>query len=360
VIIMSIGDPDFDTPAEITDAAIAALRAGDTHYTGCAGRPPLRQAIAHWHSERTGCATEPGQVVAVAGAQCALYAALACICDPGDEVIMPEPAYVTYPAAIGAQGARVIRTPARRDGSLRPDIAAIEAALSPRTRAIVFASPNNPSGVTLDSTELAAIAELAQKHNCWVIQDEVYADLVFDSKAHSICALPGMAQRAVSVSSLSKSHAMTGWRVGWLVGPKPLADHAENLALCMLYGLPGFIQAAAQVALSSEVAEAAEMKTTYRNRRDLVTHTLNSGIGHNYCLTPAAGMFTLLDIRPTGLSGEQFCRQLYDQERVSVLDATTFGDSTAGYVRLSFADAEMQLREGCARIVRFYRKLLDR
>lgn len=355
VIVMSIGDPDFATPDAITRTAISALNAGDTHYTGIAGRQPLREAIAKHHEQRTGRVTSADEVVTLAGAQCALYTALACLCDPGDEVIVPEPAYVTYPAAIGAQGARMVRTPARVDGSLRPDVNAIAAAMNPRTRAILFASPNNPTGISLNSDELAQIARLAQTHHCWVIQDEVYADLVFDGSAPSVSSLPGMTDRAISISSLSKSHAMTGWRVGWLIGPRALAHHAANLALCMLYGLPGFIQQAAITALGDASNEVADMTGIYRRRRDLVIDALHRGIGQQHCVVPTAGMFAMLDVRPTGLPSAEFSAQLFDHERVSVLDAGAFGHSSDGYVRVSFTSSDTQLAEGCKRIARFYR-----
>lgn len=352
VIVMSIGDPDFATPETICAAAVAALRAGDTHYTGCVGRHALRAQVALAHQQRTGVPTSAEQVVVLAGAQCGLFSTLQCLCDTGDEVIALDPCYVTYEAAIGASGARMIRALPLSDASFRPDLEAVAAAITPKTRVLLFATPNNPTGVAYTRQELSGLAEFARRHDLWVVSDEVYADLLFEGEHCAIAGLPDMADRTVTVSSLSKSHAMTGWRSGWVVAPEALTPHLSNLALCMLYGLPGFVQQAALVALRDGASTVSEMRDTYRARRNLVTGLLRDQLG-DACRIPQAGMFALLDIRSTGMNSGDFCRALYRERGVSVLDASAFGPSASGFVRLSFTLDQAALTEGCRRILDF-------
>ncbi len=351
VIVMSVGDPDFATPPGIVEAAIAALRAGDTHYTPIVGQPSLRAAVAERYSARTGREADPDQVVILAGAQNGLFACALCLTGPGDEVVVPVPMYVTYEATIGAAGARLVPVACDPDGGFRPDPARLEAALTPRTRALFFANPNNPTGVVMRREELEAIADLARRYDLWVVSDEVYADLVFDGEHLSIAALPEMAERTVIVSSLSKSHAMPGWRTGWAIAPRELVPHLTNLALCMLYGLPGFAQAGALEALTRSDGESARMRGQFRRRRDSVINAL-AGVKGIRCLKPQAGMFLLMDVRGTGIGGAEFAEKLYRASGVSLLDAAPFGGAD-GFVRLSFSSDEAQLAEGCRRIADF-------
>ncbi len=358
VIVMSVGDPDFATPEPITEAGVRALRAGDTHYTVISGREALRRAIAEETMRNGGPQIGAENVIVAAGAQNALFSASMCLFSPGDEVIALDPMYVTYEATVEAAGARLVRVKARDDGSFRPDVAAIDAAVTERTRAILLATPNNPSGVALSHDELEAIAAIARRHDLWVVSDEVYAELIFDGDHQMIAALPGMAERTVTVSSLSKSQAMTGWRAGWLVGPVELVRHVENLSLCMLYGLPGFVQEAALVALTEARGEMARMRDVYRRRRDLVMSEL-AGVPGLRAVAPQAGMFLLVDVRATGMSALDFAWALFRETGVSLLDGKAFGDSTSGHVRLSYTLGEEALREGCRRIRRFAEELGD-
>ncbi len=350
VIILSVGDPDIETPQPVLERAIAALRAGDTHYTPVPGRDQLREAIARMHRERTGQAVEAANVIFLAGAQNALFIASLCLAGPGDEVIAFEPLYPTYPATIEVSGARMVRVPAPAANGFRVDIAALESAITPRTRAIFFATPNNPSGAIIGAADLAAIGELARRHALWVVADEVYAGLAPGGRVPSLAvALP---EQVITVSSLSKTHAMPGWRAGWLVGPRRLVAHAEALALCMLYGLPGFVQEASLTALGVAAAAESRMREFCAQRRDMVMSGL-AGIGGLRCHAPDAGMFILIEVGGTGMSGYDFMCQLYRSEGVSVLDGGAFGRGTAGFVRLCYATEEATLREACSRIRRF-------
>jgi len=352
VIVLSIGDPDFATPAAIAERAIAAIRAGDTHYTDIAGRQALRAAIAAEHRRGGGAAVGPENVIVLAGAQNALFAASLCLFGVGDEVLVLDPMYVTYEASIRASEAEVVPVSPKPESGFRPDPTAVARAVTPRTRGILFANPSNPSGVVMTAAELDGIAAVARQHDLWVIADEVYASLAFEAPHLSMAALPGMAERTVTVGSLSKSQAMTGWRCGWMIGPEALIRHADNLSLCMLYGLPGFIQEAAVLALTEARGEMDRMRDVYRRRRDLV-HDALAAVPPLRLLQPQAGMFLMADVRGTGLSSAEFAWGLLRQEGVSVLDATAFGPSAAGYVRISFSVGEAELREACARIRRY-------
>ncbi|NWN82148.1 MAG: pyridoxal phosphate-dependent aminotransferase [Halomonas sp.] len=339
ITILSVGDPDFDTPRPIVESAVASLRDGATHYSDVQGKLELRQAIVDDYRRR-GVEAGPDNLIIMAGAQCGLYAAAQCLLDPGDEVLVPEPCYVTYEAVLHATGAEMVQVPMDGEAGFRLDPAALEAAITPRTRALLLNSPHNPSGQLIDADTWAAIAELCRRHDLWMISDEVYAELIFEGEHLCPAGLPGMAERSVVVSSLSKSHAMTGWRLGWVLGPETLIQHLSHLALCMLYGCPDFIQDAACDALETPPHELAEMREIYRTRRDVVCEALAESPAVT-AVRPPAGMFLMVDIRATGLSSQAFADRLLDEEGVSVLSGEAFGPSAAGFVRLSLTvDAE--------------------
>ncbi|MED5609383.1 MULTISPECIES: pyridoxal phosphate-dependent aminotransferase [unclassified Pseudomonas] len=349
ILLLSVGDPDFDTPAPIVQSAIDSLLAGHTHYSDVRGKRNLREAIARRHSQRSGQAVDADAVVVLAGAQCALYAVAQCLLDPGDEVIVAEPMYVTYEAVFGACGAKVVPVPVRSENGFRVQPGDVAALVTPRTRAIALNSPHNPSGASLPRATWEALAVLCIEHDLWMISDEVYSELVFDGEHISPASLPGMAERTATLNSLSKSHAMTGWRVGWVVGPRELCGHLENLALCMLYGSPDFIQDAACTALEARLPELEAMREAYRQRRDLVLDCLDGCVGLR-ALRPDGGMFVMVDIRPTGLSAQAFADLLLDRHGVSVLAGEAFGPSAAGHIRLGLVLGAEPLREACRRI----------
>ena len=354
IIVLSVGDPEFATASSVVDAAIQALRDGDTHYTTPAGRPELRSRIASLHTRLSGQETHADNVAVVNGTQNGLFCAAQCVCEAGDEVLVPEPMYLTYEATIRATGARLIAVPVLEGSDFRVDLAAMARAVTPRTRAIFFATPCNPTGVVMRQDELQGIADIARRHDLWVVADEVYASLCFESPHISIGSLPGMAQRTVTVNSFSKSHAMAGWRCGWVIAPAELTAHIGNLVLCMLYGAPGFIQQAACTALDQFDALTSATRETYRLRRDL-SHQLLKDVPGLRCLLPQAGMFMLVDVRGTGLSANTFAWGLLRETGVSVLDGQAFGPSAAGFVRLGFVVPQDRLREACSRIARYAR-----
>ncbi|KVN31955.1 aspartate aminotransferase [Burkholderia pyrrocinia] len=355
-IILSVGDPDFATPDVIVERAVAALRGGDTHYSEVRGRAELRAAIAREHAKASGQAVGPEHVIVTAGAQNALFAMAMCLCEAGDEVLVPEPMYLTYEASVRASGATLVPVPVDASRGFHLDFDALEAAVTPRTKAIFFATPCNPTGVVMPRADLERIARLACERDLWVVSDEVYAALTFERDMVSIASLPGMAERTVTLGSLSKSHAMPGWRVGWAIGPTELIEHAERLALCMLYGLPGFIQQAAVTALDNRAAIVADMRELYRRRRDLAYARLRDVPGL-HCLLPEAGMFMMVDVRGTGLDAHAFTWGLFRAKQVALLDASAFGDTASGFVRFGFVVDDARLTDACERIAAFVASL---
>ena len=245
----------------------------------------------------------------------------------------------------------MVRVPQSAEQGFRPDVDAIRAAVTERTKAIVT-TPNNPTGVVLSRDELAAIGEIAFEHDLWIIADEVYADLVFDGEHVSMASLPGMAERTVTVASLSKSHAMTGWRAGWVIGPPELIRHIDALQINVQYGLPGFVQEGALAAVTEYRQASGPMREIYRRRRDLAASILDKAPEIDV-LVPEAGMYLLVDVRRVAESGAAFARALFDEHRVSVVDAAAFGAPTGGWIRMSFTIDDEALAEGCQRIVEF-------
>ncbi len=356
VISLTVGDPDQAPPGPVIDATIEALRRHRTGYSSMVGYPRVREAIAARCQRRTGQPCTADNVVVTPGAQGGVFCALQCLAGPGDEVIVPEPVYATYEAVIGASGARMVNVPLRADRGFHPDLDAITQAVTPRSRAIWINSPHNPTGAVFTAEEIGAIAGLCRERNLWLVSDEVYEDLAFARPHVSPWSLPGMVERTVVVSSLSKSHAMPGFRLGWIIGPPALSGHLFNLLLCMTYGSPAFIQDGVLPALEHDLPEIAALREEYRNRASLLSRTLAEA--PNCRVTPPeGGMFVLLDIRGTGLGSEAFARALLEHEDVAVLPCDGFGPSAAGHLRISLTAPEPRLAEAGRRIVRFAGRL---
>ncbi len=352
VFFLTIGDPDFATPPAITDAAIASLRSGRTHYTPALGELKLRTAIAQQHTQVSGQPVSSDNVAVVAGAQCGLYATAICLLQAGDEVIVSEPLYSTYEPVIGASGATLVPVPLRPELDFHFDPAELAAAVTPRTRALMINTPHNPTGSMLGPAEIETLADLSTRHNLWLITDEVYSSFTYTRPHLSPASLPALADRSVVISSLSKSHAMTGWRLGWVIGPETFIGHVDNLLSAMLFGQPPFIQDAALHALIQEQAAVEQMHTAYRTRRDLV-YAAFAGSTSASCHPPEGGIYMLIDVRATGLSDYDFAHALLEAEGVALLPGVAFGASLAGYVRLSLTAPDEVLREASRRIRRF-------
>lgn len=352
VILLTIGDPDFDTPAPIVDATIQSLRNGRTHYIPAAGELSLRKAIAEQHMRQTGQPVSYENVAVMQGAQCGLYVATQCLLQSGDEVILPDPVYSTYPPTIGATGAKAVYVPLHADCNFHPDLAEIAAAITPNTRAILLNTPHNPTGSVLRRDEFEQLADLALEHDLWLITDEVYSNFTYTHPHFSPAGIPRIADHCVTISSLSKSHAMTGWRVGWMIGPQALIAHADLLLSVMAYGGAPFVQDGALVALTSEIAEVEAMRLAYRRRAEVVAEYLSDTPGIHCCETEG-GMYALLDVRETGLPSMQVADQLCEEAHVALLPGDAFGPNLQGYLRLSLVVPEARLVEACARVRRF-------
>ncbi len=349
VIILSIGDNEIDTAGPIVDAAISALKSGDTHYTDVHGRPQIRQAVADYQKRVFDHDVLAQNVTITAGTQNALFISMLLLLEPGDEVIVADPMYVTYSATLTASGAKIVRLPCRRENDFMPNPSELETLVTDKTKALFFASPVNPTGAVFSKDTLMEIAQISQRYDLWVVADEVYGALVFDGQHTVMASLPGMSERCITLGSLSKSHAMAGWRVGWAIGPDEFSQKAAELCMCMTYGLPGFIQQAAIVALEHDTTTLNEL---YRKRRDFALGVM-SGLPNSNCSCPKSGMFLLLPIDKTGMTSDEFVRALYKQTGVSVLDAELFGEELRNMVRINFTLDEQELTIGLSRIKSF-------
>lgn len=355
IIHLGVGDPDFDSPKGVVDAAIAALRSGRTHYPAIAGEPGLKSAVAHAASAQYGVAIDSRQVTVFPGAQCALFAAMLCLSGPDDEVILLEPFYATYEGVAQAGGASVVSVPMPAQNRFEPDIESITNAVTDKTRVILANSPGNPSGAVFSEAEWNALLRLCRADNIWLISDEVYSSFVFDGRHCCPMSLPAGSGNVVVVNSVSKSHAMTGWRLGWTVSPPELSAQLAVLAQALLFGVSQFTQDAAIVALSQSHPELPIMQQAFRARRNLLCDGLEATEGlivHR----PAGGMFVLVDVSSLGCDGERFANSLLDYGGVAVVPGVAFGDSMKNYVRIGYLVDESKLRVAVQRISKFVRE----
>lgn len=356
VILLTVGDPDQPPPEAVIEATVQALRAHRTGYAPITGYPDLRSAIAQRVARRSGQPCAADNVVVVAGAQAGVYSAIQCLAGPGDEVIVPEPVYATYEGVIASAGARMVNVPLRSENGFHPDIDSLARAITPRTRVLWVNTPHNPTGAVMTRAEMEAVAALCRRHDLWLLSDEVYEDLAFARPHVSAWSLPRMAERTVVVSSLSKSHAMPGFRLGWIIAPDTMTRHLFHVLLCMLYGGPPFIQDGALAALRHELPEVSALHAAYRDRAAFFCRRLAEA-PRCRVTTPEGGMFVLLDIRATGLSARDFAHRLLQQEGVALLPCDGFGPSAAGQLRVSLTAPDERLEAAATRIVRFARGL---
>lgn len=357
VVILSIGDPDFETPEAITKAMVEKVQGGDTHYGWIDGGPDLKAAIAGYHTRQTGQQVGPANISMTLGAQGGLYGAVMCIAADGDEVIVPQPVYVTYESVVQASGATMVHAPLRAERGFHLDAADVEAVVTPRSRAVMINTPHNPTGAAYRRDDLMALGEVCKAHDLWLISDEVYSRTLFDGRQHvSPAALPGLAERTIVVDSLSKSHAMTGWRVGWTVGPEEFTRHMYYLGLALHYGPPTFIQSSVAVAFAEDFPEVEAMRAQYEIRRNLVCDALE-GNKRVRVIKPEGSCFMMMDVRDSGLSSHEFAHRLLEEAGVSLLPGEGFGPSGSGFVRFSLTAPDADLAEAAQRITRFVNTL---
>jgi aspartate/methionine/tyrosine aminotransferase len=353
MIHLQIGEPDFDTPAHVRDAAKRALDDGATHYAPFPGIPELRTAIAEDVTRRKGVAADPSQVfVTVGGKGVMLYAILGLI-DPGDEVIVPDPGYPIYESLTRFVGATPVPIPIRMEHDFRLDVEELAGLITPRTRLLIINSPANPTGGVLTRSDLVRIAELAQEHDLWVMTDEIYGRILYDGAEHiSIASLPGMADRTIVLDGFSKTFAMTGWRLGYAVVPDSLREVFGELVINTISCAPTFAQVGAVAALTGPQDDVDAMVVEFKARRDLIVAGLNE-INGIRCATPLGAFYAFPDISGTGLSGADFAERLLTEADVCVLAGTAFGGVGNDHIRISYANSRENLTEALHRIGRF-------
>ncbi|WP_299854205.1 pyridoxal phosphate-dependent aminotransferase [uncultured Roseobacter sp.] len=330
---LTIGEHDIRTAAPILQEMHATAMGGHTGYAAVPGTGSLRDTVAARVAERTGVPTTRKNVLITPGGQAALFAAHMAACDPGDTALYIDPYYATYPGTLRGVGAipQAIETRAR--DAFQPRAEAIRAHSKP-ARSLLINTPNNPTGVVYSDATLQEIAGICQADDLWLISDEVYDTQVWEGRHLSPRALPGMAERTLVVGSMSKSHAMTGSRCGWIVGPEAAIERLITLATHTTYGVPGFIQDASQFALTQGEAFEAEIAAPFQRRRAIATQVLaqQNTVG----LVPAQGaMYLMLDIRATGMTGEDFAYDLLDAHHIAVMPGESFGTSAAGHIRVA-------------------------
>lgn len=356
IIHLGVGDPDFATPPAIVDAAIGAMQSGRTHYSAIPGEPGLRSAIADDFTVRNGTTITAEQINVFPGAQCALFATLLCLAGPEDEVILLEPFYATYEGVARAGGAEVVTVPMPAQEHFGLDVDAIASAITSRTRVILANSPGNPTGAVFDQASWRALLDLCIENDIWLVSDEVYANLAFDGEHFSPLSLAGAEDNVVVVSSISKSHAMTGWRLGWTIAPAALAAHFDNLAQCLLFGVSQFTQDAAAFALQNGRPGVAAMKDVMHERRDVLCDALET-IEGLVIHRPAGGMFVMVDVSALGCDGETFANGLLDHGGVAVVPGFAFGDSARNFVRIGYLSDVAVIKKAADKIRNFVSSL---
>jgi aminotransferase len=353
VISLGIGEPDFDTPERIVAAGVRSLHNGRTHYTSNYGTLELRRALADHLERRYGVAYDPvGELLITVGASEAVDLALRATCDPGDEVILHEPSYVAYVPAVVFAGGVVRHVSTHLDDDFALDPAAVEAAITPGTKALFVGYPCNPTGAVLPDDVQEQLADIARRHDLLVYSDEIYDRLAYGTYRHRVfSSLPGMRERTILMGGFSKAYAMTGWRVGWLAAPAAILEGIVKVHQYGIMSAPTTAQDAALEALLHGEADVERMVGEYDRRRRLVVDGLNAAGLRTF--EPRGAFYAFPRITTTGLTDDQFTERLLLEERVAVVPGSAFGPSGAGHVRACYATSYEQLEEAIVRIGRF-------
>ncbi|MDI9258928.1 aminotransferase class I/II-fold pyridoxal phosphate-dependent enzyme [Alicyclobacillus sendaiensis] len=355
VISLGVGEPDFVTPWHVREACMYSLEQGYTTYTPNRGLPELCVEIAKYLT-KFGLTYDPShEVLVTVGGSEAIDLALRALVCPGDEVLIPVPTYVSYKPCALLAGADVVELPTYAEDGFRLTADALERAITPRSKVLVLCFPNNPTGAVMDKEDLQAIAEVVRRHDLFVVSDEIYAELTYGSQHVSIAAIPGMRERTVVVSGMSKAYAMTGWRIGYAAGPEPIISAMLKIHQYTIMCAPHMAQRAALEALRNGDDERDRMVESYDRRRKLIVAGLNE-IGLP-CHEPRGAFYAFPDIRPTGLTSEQFAERLLLEQGVAVVPGNVFGDPGEGFVRCSYATSVELIEEALRRIRTFVEHL---
>ncbi|MER3438474.1 MAG: aspartate aminotransferase [Chloroflexota bacterium] len=352
VIDLGGGDPDFITPEHIRKAAADAMNAGDTHYVASNGTPALRKAIAAKLKADNGLEYDPSEIIVTPGGKQALFAAMMATVEPGVDIMLLEPAWVSYQPMVEMAGGTVVHVGLDPDQNFRVTREVLERHITPRTRGIVVNSPNNPTGRVLDDEEFAAICAVAIEHDLLVYTDEMYEKIIYDGRKHlSIAAMPGMWERTLTFNGLSKAYAMTGWRVGYVAGPKVYIDEIAKVHSHSVTHATSFAQAGAVAALTGPQDFIGEMVSAWDRRRRFVAEGL-SAIKGIQCPLPEGAFYAFPDIRGTGMSSLDFADYILREAHVAVVPGNAFGEAGEGFVRLSFATSDDALKGAIERMAR--------
>jgi aspartate aminotransferase len=351
IIHLELGEPDFHPAAPVVDAVRVAVVEGRDRYVSPRGIPALREAIAAYLKRTRGLDVPAEQVLIAPGCKMALALAMMALIEPGDEVLYPDPGFPIYPSFTRGLGATAIPFFLEEKNQFQPDIAEIAAKITPRTKVLIFNSPNNPTGTVFSEKTLAQLARLAVKNDLWVMADEIYARILFTGEYKSIYALPGMAVRTIIIDGFSKSFAMTGWRLGYAVAPRELIDAMDLLVLNTFTCTAEFTQVAAVEALQDSTNAVDAMVAEYRKRRDLFVTKLNAIPGFR-CQTPEGAFYAWVNIEDTGLPAEEVARILLEEAGVAGIAGAAFGPAGKNYLRFSLVSSRHLLEEALERIER--------
>jgi aspartate/methionine/tyrosine aminotransferase len=349
IIHLQLGEPDFDTPQNIVDAAVEALRSGWTHYGPAAGDPELRAAISTYIARSRDAHYTPEQVIVTPGGKPIMFYLMLALLESGDEAIYPDPGFPIYRSMIEFSGARAVPLPLREEREFRLDVQELAGLITPRTRLLIINSPANPTGGVLGRAEIEAIADLAIRHDLIVLADEIYSELLYDGEHVSIASLPAMAERTVILDGFSKTYAMTGWRLGYGLFPESLVEPITTLMVNSNSCTNVATQRAGIEALQGPQGAVGEFREAFRRRRSLIVDGLNDILGVS-CVKPAGAFYAFPNISSFGMSSDEFERKLLNEFGVAAVSGTSFGAAGEGYLRISYATSEDNLREALTRI----------
>jgi len=352
IVHLEIGEPDFDTPRNIIDKAIEALNSGYTHYGPAAGIPEVRKVFADHIARDRGIAVGADNVVIVPGGKPIIYFPLTALVDPGDEVIYPNPGFPIYESVINFLDGKAVPLPLLEAKEFSFDIADLERLISPKTKMLIINSPQNPTGGMLSSADLDAIAELAVKHDFWVLSDEIYSKVIYEGGHDSITTRPGMLERTILLDGHSKTYAMTGWRLGYGVMPADLASAVAKLQTNCTSCTAAFTQVAGAEALTGPQDAAQAMVAEFKTRRGLLVAGLNAIEGIS-CLLPRGAFYVFPNISSLGLTSKQVESRLLDEFGVAALAGTSFGAYGEGYLRFSYANSQENIKKALDRFADF-------
>jgi aspartate/methionine/tyrosine aminotransferase len=349
IIHLEIGEPDFDTPVHIREAAKRALDEGATHYGPAAGLPELREAIAKHVGLTRGVPVSPEEVVVTPGAKPIMFFTILALVNAGDEVIHPNPGFPIYESVVNFVGGVPVPVPLREESGFGFDMDEFERRLSPRTKLIVVNSPQNPTGGVLDRRQLERIAAAAVERGITILTDEIYREFLYEGEFVSMLGFPGVRERAVLLDGFSKTYAMTGWRLGYGVMPAPLAEHVTRLMVNSASCTASFVQIAGIAALEGDQTPVTQMVDAFRRRRDLVVDGLNTLPGVS-CIRPRGAFYAFPNVTRLGRPSSEIAERLLNEAGVAVLPGTAFGAHGEGYLRLSYANSEANLRAALERM----------